>query len=209
MSCSRSEFSGRWRSGPAAPCCPALPPSAPPAAGTRRWTADAHASGRRPPADRHRRRARRWPRPPGPGSPRRSLAGRPRCGRQPGANFVHRLVDHQGAMPITSLASPAAQPAKVPGGQEPTALMAGTKGREPGGDAARSVRATCPQNYAAATPGRKIEPLRSAGPALASDNRHDPLHPAADGKPAETAALIRGLAMQCRVRRPKRTNTRS
>ena len=45
-------------------------------------------------------------------------------------------------------------------------------------------------------PRRKIEPLRSAEPAPISDSRHHPLHPAADGMPAETAALIRGLAMQ-------------
>jgi hypothetical protein len=45
-------------------------------------------------------------------------------------------------------------------------------------------------------PGRKIEPLRSAEPAHARDTGHDPLHPAADGKLTEPAALIRGIAMQ-------------
>ncbi len=44
-------------------------------------------------------------------------------------------------------------------------------------------------------PGRKIEPLRSAEPAPASDTGCAPLHPAADGKLTETAALIRDLAM--------------
>jgi hypothetical protein len=44
--------------------------------------------------------------------------------------------------------------------------------------------------------GRKIEPLRSAEPASASDIGHGPLHPAADGKLTETAAWIRGLAIQ-------------
>jgi hypothetical protein len=45
-------------------------------------------------------------------------------------------------------------------------------------------------------PRQKIEPLRSAEPAPASDTGCDPLHPAADGKLTETAALIRDLAMQ-------------
>jgi hypothetical protein len=45
-------------------------------------------------------------------------------------------------------------------------------------------------------PGRKIEPLRSAEPAPASDTGCDPLHPAADGRPTEPTALIRDLAMQ-------------
>jgi hypothetical protein len=44
--------------------------------------------------------------------------------------------------------------------------------------------------------GRKIEPLRSAEPAPASDTGCDPLHPAAKGKLTETAALIRDLAVQ-------------
>jgi hypothetical protein len=43
-------------------------------------------------------------------------------------------------------------------------------------------------------PGQKIEPLRSAEPAPASDTGCDPLHPAADGKLTEIAALIRDLA---------------
>ncbi len=45
-------------------------------------------------------------------------------------------------------------------------------------------------------PGRKIEPLRSAEPAPASDTGCDPLHPAADGKLTEIAALIRDPAVQ-------------
>jgi len=45
-------------------------------------------------------------------------------------------------------------------------------------------------------PGRKIEPLRSAEPAPASDTGCDPLYPAADGKLTEIAALIRDLAVQ-------------
>jgi hypothetical protein len=45
-------------------------------------------------------------------------------------------------------------------------------------------------------PGRKIEPLRSAEPAPASETGCDPLHPAADGKLTEIAALIRDLAVQ-------------
>ena len=45
-------------------------------------------------------------------------------------------------------------------------------------------------------PGRKIEPLRSAEPAPASDTGCGPLHPAADGKLTETAALIRDLSVQ-------------
>ena len=45
-------------------------------------------------------------------------------------------------------------------------------------------------------PRQKIEPLRSAEPAPASDTGCDPLHPAPDGKLTEIAALIRDLAMQ-------------
>src|SRR6267142_3179721 len=45
-------------------------------------------------------------------------------------------------------------------------------------------------------PRRKIEPLRSAEPAPASDTGCDPLYPAADGKLTEIAALIRDLAVQ-------------
>ena len=45
-------------------------------------------------------------------------------------------------------------------------------------------------------PGRKIEPLRSAEPAPASDTGCDPWYPAADGKLTEIAALIRDLAVQ-------------
>ena len=45
-------------------------------------------------------------------------------------------------------------------------------------------------------PGRKIEPLRSAEPVPVSDTGYDPLHPAADGKLTETAALIRDSAVQ-------------
>jgi len=45
-------------------------------------------------------------------------------------------------------------------------------------------------------PGRKIEPLRSAEPAPASDSGCDPSQPTVDGEFTETAALIRELAMQ-------------
>ena len=43
-------------------------------------------------------------------------------------------------------------------------------------------------------PGQKIEPLRSAEPAPASDTEREHLHPAPDGKPAETASWIRDPA---------------
>ena len=45
-------------------------------------------------------------------------------------------------------------------------------------------------------PDQKIEPLRSAEPAPASDTERDPLQPAPDGKLTETAAWIRDLAVQ-------------
>jgi hypothetical protein len=45
-------------------------------------------------------------------------------------------------------------------------------------------------------PGRKIESLRSVEPAHASDTGCDPVHPAADRKLSETAALIRDPSMQ-------------
>jgi hypothetical protein len=45
-------------------------------------------------------------------------------------------------------------------------------------------------------PGRKIEPLRSAEPAPASATGRDALHPAADGKLTEIAALIPDPAVQ-------------
>jgi hypothetical protein len=45
-------------------------------------------------------------------------------------------------------------------------------------------------------PGQKIEPLRSAEPAPASDTGREQLHPVPDGELAETAAWIRDLAMQ-------------
>ena len=45
-------------------------------------------------------------------------------------------------------------------------------------------------------PGRKIEPLRSAEPAHASDTECDSVYPAADCKLTETAALIRDLSLQ-------------
>ena len=45
-------------------------------------------------------------------------------------------------------------------------------------------------------PGRKTAPLRSAEPVPASDPGCGPLHPAADGKLTEIAALIRGPAVQ-------------
>ena len=45
-------------------------------------------------------------------------------------------------------------------------------------------------------PRQKIEPLRSAEPAPASATGCDPLHPAADGKLTEAAALIRDPAVQ-------------
>jgi hypothetical protein len=45
-------------------------------------------------------------------------------------------------------------------------------------------------------PGRKIEPLRSAEPAPASDTGCDPLQPAADGKLTDPVALIRDRAAQ-------------
>jgi hypothetical protein len=59
-----------------------LAAAARPSAGSRRSTARACGSERRPPGDRLRRPARRWPRPPGPGSPRNRRAGRPRCCRR-------------------------------------------------------------------------------------------------------------------------------
>ena len=45
-------------------------------------------------------------------------------------------------------------------------------------------------------PGQKIEPLRSAEPAPASDTEREQLDPAPDGKLTETAARIRDLAVQ-------------
>lgn len=45
-------------------------------------------------------------------------------------------------------------------------------------------------------PGQRIEPLRSAEPAPASDIEREQLHPASDGKPTETAPRIRDLAQQ-------------
>jgi hypothetical protein len=45
-------------------------------------------------------------------------------------------------------------------------------------------------------PGQKIEPLRSAEPAHASDTGREQLHPVPDGELTETAAWIRDLAMQ-------------
>jgi conjugative relaxase-like TrwC/TraI family protein len=48
-------------------------------------------------------------------------------------------------------------------------------------------------------PGRRIEPLRSAEPAPASDTEREQPHPASDGKPTDTTAWIRGLAMQCQA----------
>ena len=50
-------------------------------------------------------------------------------------------------------------------------------------------------------PGQRIEPLRSAEPDPASDTEREQLHPASDGKPSETAARIRDLAMQHQVSR--------
>ena len=45
-------------------------------------------------------------------------------------------------------------------------------------------------------PGQKIEPLRAAEPAHASDTGREQLQPVPDGELTETAACIRDLAMQ-------------
>jgi hypothetical protein len=50
-------------------------------------------------------------------------------------------------------------------------------------------------------PGQRLEPLRSAEPAHASDIEREHLHPASDGKPAETASWIRDPPMQHHVSR--------
>jgi hypothetical protein len=45
-------------------------------------------------------------------------------------------------------------------------------------------------------PGQELKPLRSAEPAHASDIKHEHLHPASGGKPAEIAPWIRDPPMQ-------------
>jgi conjugative relaxase-like TrwC/TraI family protein len=52
-------------------------------------------------------------------------------------------------------------------------------------------------------PGQKIEPLRSAEPAPASDTVHEQLHPVPDGKLTETAAWIRNPATRRQTFRAK------
>jgi hypothetical protein len=54
-------------------------------------------------------------------------------------------------------------------------------------------------------PGRQIEPLRSAEPVPTRDTGYDPSHPTPDGKLTQTAALIRGLAVQDEQFRAVRT----